>query len=85
MKKYLEERNQSVINIVNRMRELRDLEIKNGGPNSDLFTEVVSELKYRVADDPDQGSLKLCPTCEAPIPTAEYDHYCGSCGQFIRK
>lgn len=45
MKKYLEERNKRVIDIVNRMRILRDLEIKNGGPNADLFTEVVSLLQ----------------------------------------
>ena len=85
MKEYLEKRNQTVIKITNKMRELRDLEIKNGGPNADLFTRVVSELSYRIAKDPDQGSLELCPVCENPIPKAEYDHYCGFCGQFIKK
>lgn len=85
MKKYLEERNQRIIGIMNKMMELRDSEIKKGGPNAGLFTEVVSELSYRVADDPDFGSLQLCPKCETPIPKDEYDHYCGFCGQFIRK
>ena len=85
MKDYLEKRNQRAIEIKNKMRELRDSEIKSGGPNAELFTEVVSELSYRVADEPDFGSLKLCPKCETPIPEAEYDHYCGFCGQFIRK
>ena len=32
MKKYLEERNQRIIGIKNKMRELRDSEIKKGRP-----------------------------------------------------
>ena len=85
MKDYLEKRNEEAINVMTAMRELRDSEIENGGPHAELFTKVVSELSYRIAEDPDQGSLELCPKCENPIPKAEYDHYCGFCGQFIRK
>ena len=85
MKGYLEERNKKVISMVNKMRILRDLERKNNGSNTDLFTDVVSELEYRTAKDPDFGSLRLCPSCESPISEESYDNYCGFCGQFIRK
>lgn len=85
MKGYLEERNQKVINMVNKMRVLRDLERKNKGPNAELFAEVINELEYREAKDPDFGSLRLCPSCESPISEKSYDNYCGFCGQFIRK
>ena len=85
MKEYLEKRNQKAIELREEMVKLRDQEIESGGPNAALFTLVVSELSYRVAEDPDQVSLELCPKCENPIPKAEYDHYCGFCGQFIRK
>lgn len=83
MKEYLEKRNEKTINILTAMRELRDSEIENEGPYAELFTEVVSELSYRVATLPD--NYDCCPNCETPIPKAEYDHYCGFCGQFIRK
>lgn len=83
MKEYLEKRNEKTTNILTAMRELRDSEIENEGPYAELFTEVVSELSYRIAKDPDDH--KLCPNCETPIPKAEYDHYCAFCGQFIRK
>ena len=83
MKKYLEKRNEKTTNILDAMKNLRDSEIENNGDNAELFTEVVSELSYRIAKDPDDHNL--CPNCETPIPKAEYDHYCGFCGQFIRK
>lgn len=83
MKEYLERRNSKAINVLTAMRELRDREIENGGSHAELFTEVVSELSYRVAALPEEHDL--CPTCENPIPKAEYDHYCGFCGQFLRK
>ena len=83
MKEYLEKRNEKTTNILTAMRELRDSEIENEGPYAELFTEVVSELSYRIAKEPDDHNL--CPNCETPIPKAEYDHYCAFCGQFIRK
>lgn len=83
MKKYLEKRDKKTKDILAAMKNLRDLEIEKDGPNAELFTEVVSELSYRIAAVPDEHDL--CPNCETPIPKAEYDHYCGFCGQFIRK
>ena len=83
MKKYLEKRDKKTNDILDAMKNLRDSEIEKGGANAELFAEVVSELSYRVAKDPDDNSL--CPNCETPIPKAEYDHYCAFCGQFIRK
>ena len=83
MKKYLEKRDKEVNDILSAMKELRDSEIENNGANAELFTKVVCELSYRLAKDSDDNSL--CPNCETPIPKAEYDHYCGFCGQFIRK
>lgn len=79
MKKYLEKRDKKTNDILDAMKNLRDSEIEKGGPNAELFTEVVSELSYRVAKDPDDHNL--CPNCETPIPKAEYDHYCGFCGR----
>ena len=83
LKMYLEKRNKEANDVMTAMKELRDSEIENNGTNAELFTEVVSELSYRVAKDPDDNNL--CPICQCPIPKAEYDHYCGFCGQFIRK
>ena len=83
MKEYLEKRDKKTKDILAAMKNLRDLEIEKGGPNAELFTEVVSELSYRIAAVPDEHDLS--PNCETPIPKAEYDHYCGFCGQFIRK
>lgn len=83
MKEYLEKRNKEANDIMTAMKELRDSEIEKGGSNAELFTKVVSELSYRIAAVPDEHDL--CPNCETPIPKAEYDHYCGFCGQFIRK
>lgn len=83
MKDYLEKRNREVTDILTSMRKLRDSEIESKGPYAELFTKVVSELSYRIATIPDEHDL--CPNCETPIPKAEYDHYCGFCGQFIRK
>ena len=98
MKKYLEKRDKKTNDILAAMKNLRDSEIENNGANAELFAEVVSELSYRgdtsgktecvllkadIAKDPDDHNL--CPNCETPIPKAEYDHYCGFCGQFIRK
>ena len=85
MKDYLEKRNQNVTRLYEKMKELRDIEIENNGENAELFTNVVCELSYRVAVEPDFGEKKLCPKCESPIPDADYDHYCGFCGQFIEK
>lgn len=85
MKGYLEERNQKVIDMINKMRVLRDQERKNNGPNVDLFAEVISELEYRTAKGPDFGSLRLCPSCESPISKKSYNNYCEFCGQLIRK
>lgn len=83
LKMYLEKRNKEANDVMTAMKELRDSEIENNGANAELFAEVVSELSYRVAKDPDDNSL--CPNCGTPIPKAEYDHYCAFCGQFIRK
>lgn len=83
MKKYLEKRDKKTKDILAAMKKLRDSEIENEGPYAELFNEVVCELSYRIAKDPDDHSL--CPNCETPIPKAEYDHYCAFCGQFIRK
>ena len=83
MKKYLEKRDKKTNDILAAMKNLRDSEIENNGANAELFAEVVSELSYRDAKDPDDNGL--CPSCETPIPKAEYDHYCAFCGQFIRK
>lgn len=83
MKEYLERRNSKAIYVLSAMKDLRDREILYGGPNAKLFTNVVSELSYRVAALPEEHDL--CPMCENPIPKAEYDHYCGFCGQFLRK
>ena len=83
LKMYLEKRNKEANDVMTAMKELRDSEIENNGANAELFAEVVSELSYRVAKDPDDNNL--CPNCETPIPKAEYDHYCAFCGQFIRK
>ena len=84
MKEYLEKRNQKAIELREEMVKLRDQEIESGGPNAALFTLVVSELSYRVAHYPDEDG-NLCPICGSPIPEADYDHYCGFCGQFINK
>ena len=81
MKKYLEKRDKEVNDIFSAMKELRDSEIENNGANAELFTEVVCELSYRVAKDPDEHSL--CPNCETPIPKAEYDHYCDFVGSLL--
>lgn len=70
MKDYLEKRNREATDILTAMRKLRD-------------SEIESELSYRIATVPDEHGL--CPNCETPIPKSEYDHYCGFCGQFIRK
>ena len=83
MKKYLEKRDKKTKDILAAMKKLRDSEIENNGANAELFTEVVCELSYRIAKDPDDNNL--CPICQCPIPKAEYDHYCAFCGQFIRK
>lgn len=83
MKDYLEKRNREATDILTAMRKLRDSEIESEGPHAELFTKVVSELSYRIAMVPDEHGL--CPNCETPIPKSEYDHYCGFCGQFIRK
>ena len=83
LKMYLEKRNKEANDVMTAMKELRDSEIENNGANAELFAEVVNELSYRVAKDPDDNNL--CPTCETQIPNAEYDHYCTFCGQFIRK
>ena len=82
---YLEIRNIKAKDLFEKMRSLRDKEIQSGGENSYLFTEVVTELSYRVAENPDFGEQKLCPKCETPIPKESYNHYCGFCGQFINK
>lgn len=83
MKEYLEKTDKKVNDILSAMKELRDSEIENNGANAELFTKVVCELSYRIAKDPDDNNL--CPICQCPIPKAEYDHYCGFCGQLIRK
>lgn len=83
MKDYLEKRNREATDILTAMRKLRDSEIESEGLHAELFTKVVSELSYRIAKVPDEHGL--CPKCETPIPKPEYDHYCGFCGQFIRK
>lgn len=85
MKRYLEKRNNEVKELYEKMKELRDTEIDCDGDNAGLFTLVVAELSYRVAEKPDFGAKRLCPKCETPVPTASYDHYCGFCGQFIDK
>ena len=89
MKDYLEERDERTTKLYEQMKRLRDSEIENGGENAELFTNVVTELSYRVASktiESDSGKEKnLCPKCETPAPTTEYDCYCGFCGQFIKK
>lgn len=85
MKEYLIKKNEKTSEILKRMKTVRDLEIEKGGENADLFTQVVTELTYRVADKPVFGEKRLCPKCETPIPKESYNHYCGLCGQFIDK
>ena len=86
MKSYLEKKNNENMKLYEQMRALRDSEIEKKGENVELFTNVVCELSYRIAQEPDRDmSGKLCPKCECPIPKADYDNYCGFCGQFIRK
>ena len=82
---YLEEKNKKASKVLEKMKAVRDLEIENGGENAHLFTQVVTELTYRVAEKPDFGDKRLCPKCETPIPKEPYNHYCGLCGQFIDK
>ena len=85
MKDYLEKKNERNQETLAKMKELRKKEIESNGENAELFTEVICELSYRVAEKPAFGEKKLCPKCESPIPHADYDHYCGFCGQFINK
>lgn len=82
MKNYLEKRNNESLKLYKKMKELRDSEIEKKGENTELFTNVVMELSYRIAENPDGD---FCPKCDCPIPKADYDNYCGFCGQFIRK
>lgn len=85
MQGYLKEKNEKTSEILKKMKAVRDLEIENCGENAHLFTQVVTELTYRVADKPCFGEKRLCPKCETPIPKEPYNHYCGLCGQFIDK
>ena len=85
MQEYLKEKNEKTSEILKKMKAVRDLEIEKGGENAHLFTQVVSELTYRVAEKPDFGDKRICPKCETTIPKETYNHYCGLCGQFIDK
>ena len=85
MQDYLKKRNEKTSEILKKMKAVRDLEIEKGGENAHLFTQVVTELTYRVAAKPVFGEKRLCPKCETPIPKEPYNHYCELCGQFIDK
>lgn len=83
MKDYLERRNKEINKIISMMKDIRDREVNDNGQYAELFSLVVSELSYRAAKVPDEHNL--CPKCETQISKAEYDNYCGFCGQFINK
>lgn len=85
MKLYLECANNKAMKIYEKMKKLRDDEIAKCGENAELFTEVIGELSYRIAEEPDFGEKRLCPKCESPIPKESYNNFCGFCGQFIKK
>ena len=85
MQEYLIKKNEKASEILKKMNAVRDLEIEKGGENAHLFTQVVTELTYRVAAKPVFGEKRLCTKCETPLPKEPYNHYCELCGQFIDK
>lgn len=96
MEAYWEMKNEELKDIYSKLIALRNESILNGDPNSGLLTALSLEFSYRVAIEPvvlesrslESGSdgIELrCPRCLEKMPESPTDHYCASCGQFIKR